>query len=277
MKTFLKNPANLLIVLIMVLTMAFPLSCSSDDDDGDPLSGLPGYEEYKERLKYYNPDDEEERCNKGVVEYVCELSKGIVAWYNPLKQGCEEIDYTCPSSGSCYGTYELGTIERCGRGAYVATPNGDARCQGGVLQRKCGDVWYNYETHDCDRRYDYNTDTYKDTLITLVPCGSKYYWPDSYTKCEGGVIKDKCGDAWYNYETEYCYYNYNSETQTEIRVVQPMVLCGSTYIRPEYNRCNNGVVEYRCGYDENITWYNGITQTCNRDTYTVKNKAKCSN
>jgi uncharacterized protein (TIGR02145 family) len=39
MKAFSKNPANLLIMSIMILTMAFTTSCSKDDDSGDPING----------------------------------------------------------------------------------------------------------------------------------------------------------------------------------------------------------------------------------------------
>jgi hypothetical protein len=269
-----------LLTATFALAITFTLNaCDSGGGGGgsspggnDPFSGDEYYEYLKERVKYYDPDDGE-RCNNGVVEWVCEVPGGD-AWYNPLKQSCERVDYTC-EDGNCYGTYELGTIEACGRKLYASHPN-IGRCQDGVVQYKCktadGDKWYNAETHYCD--WSYYNGTEISTVKPRERCGSKNYYPDEgYIRCEKGVVEGSCGygdnTTWYNLETHYC--SYSGET------VKPKERCGSEYYVPEegYKRCEKGVVEYRCGSGGNINWYNSITQSCDWNTGTVTNKLRC--
>jgi hypothetical protein len=119
---------------------------------------------------------------------------------------------------------------------------------------------------------------------------NKYYHPDEefqrYDKrrCRNGVIEEPCevdgNEVWYNSETQYCSYENNTQT------IKAKERCGSEYIRPDYDyeRCNNGVVEWKCGYDDEAPWYNGKTHYCEWDgdastswTYTIKALERCGN
>jgi hypothetical protein len=259
-----------LFTAILGLAITFTLSCSNGDDDGggdDPFAGIPGYEDAKERLKYYDPDDGQ-RCQNGIVEDKCELPSGDV-WFNQLKQHCCEGDYD-PATGD--HTYTLGTIERCGN-VVIASNHDDERCQGGVPQMKCDNgEWYNSEKQYCDSDWDGSTSTY--TIKEMTKCGNKYYRPDYGYRCMNNVIEEKCGweeDAkWYNRETHRC--NYSDYT-----VVKKEFCGGRTVYEDEGDRCNNGVLEYRCGNDSTAPYYNYITQSCDWDTGTVKNKLRCGN
>jgi hypothetical protein len=267
----------------LALAITLTLSCSNgdDDNDNDLFSGDEYYEYLKERVKYYDPDDGE-RCKNGVVEWVCEVPGGD-AWYNPLKQSCNnEVDYTC-EDGNCYRTNELGTIEACGRELYVSSPNSLERCQGGVVELKCktadGDKWYNHKTHYCDGSYDYENGTEIRTVKPKERCGSKYYNPYSLEICKNGVVERSCGYAdWYNPETHYCPSGSSDSGQSNQSNAKPIERCGSkNYYPDDYERCNNGVVERKCGSSsgDNAAWYNSITQSCDRGTGTVTNKLRC--
>jgi len=247
--------------LLLALTLTF--SCSNDDGDGSgngggggnngSLESNPEYQEYKEYLKYYDPENPEQRCQSGVTEFKC----GDKGWYNPLNYDCT---YSCGDGEGCYN-YELRKLEICGNEIYVSKPT--RRCQDGVLQRKCGDVWYNGETHYCD-----------DGLKAKERCGSKYYIPEEgYTRCQNGVIQERCGGwnqdeepIWYNSETHYC---------TNFGIVKAKERCGNSYVSDEYERCNNGVFEEICigmPNDANAIWYNDMTQSCDWNTGVVRNK-----
>jgi hypothetical protein len=262
--------------------MAFTFSCSGDDDgggDGNPFAGIPGYEYKKERLKYYDPEDAYERCRNGVTERMCE-DNGKEVWYNPLTHDCDYSELCSGGSNgmSCKRTYYgFEELKLCGSRIYVSYVSSDpGRCQGGVLQWKCGDVWYNEETHYCDG--DYNP-----TLKAKERCGNKYYEPyEGYiVECQNGVVVGRCGYdenvTWYNIETHYCFYSLDNVNFTYTYTVKPRVLCGGEYLDGDYERCNNGVIENRCGsmMDENANWYNRITQVCDRNTYTVRDKVRC--
>jgi len=296
MKTAFSKSICSLASLLLALTLT--LSCSNDDNpDGDGRYVDDGWQEYQERLKYIDPDDPTERCgSNGIAEFTCNVN-GSTSWYNPLNYSCSEVDYTCDDNG-CTGTYALRPIEICGNVHYVSSDN--RRCVGGVIQRKCVDTWYNGETHYCDYEYNPDTGTETRTLKAKLICGGKYYAPSSYsvngvveytTRCQNGVIQEKCvgmlitGEEpiWYNSETQYCSFDPANMTQT----VKPRVLCGGEYIEPDYERCNNGVVEERCDHgmlsdNASPVWYNYITQTCVQSgdwqtgyTYTVRNKVRC--
>jgi hypothetical protein len=251
-----------LLTATLMLAMAFTFSCSSDDDDGgsdDPFSGIPGYEDFKERLKYYDPDDVEKRCQNGVVEGRCEVD-GNDIWYSPLTYVCHDDNYG------------LETIKRCGNQLYISLPNGPAsnarlRCQGGALEGKCEDVWYNEETHYCDWDYDYDTGIGTSTVKAKERCGNKYYYDEKgyYEgyRCQNEILEERCGGVWYNEETHYC--DWSTST------VKAIERCGSGYIDDYEERCNNGAIEDKCG----DVWFNRITQSCDWRTGTVKNKVRC--
>jgi hypothetical protein len=290
------NSIRPLLTATLALAITFTLSCSNGDDNeggggggnnNNQFAGNPEYEREKERLKYYDPDDADERCQNGVVEGRCEVD-GREVWYNPLTHGCNYSEFC--SSGmdgemNCERTYYgFGTVEICGNQIYVSYLNGNRRCQGGILERKCGDDWYNRETHYCDWERDPNTGIETSTLKARERCGSKYYIPDEgYIRCQNGVVQERCGGwnqeeaLWYNYETHYCSYNYDGSGSTY--TIKAQERCGNQYINDDYERCNNEVVEYTCGgtLGENAKWYNEITQSCNWTGTggTVKNKLRC--
>jgi hypothetical protein len=263
------------------LALAFTLNACGDGGDGDddnPYSGLPEYEEMKEYYKYYDPDDHGGRCQNGIVEYKCPLSSGDV-YFNPLKQHCCSRDENYdPDTGDPIYIYTLGTIERCGN-VVIASNHDDERCQGGVYQEKCDNgEWYNPERQYCSSNWDDSTSIY--TIKEMTKCGSKYYRPYDDTRCVNNVIEEKCGweeDAkWYNPETHRCAYYYSNGNSN--RTVVKRELCGGrTVYEEEGDRCNNGVLEYKCGEADDSTapYYNPITQSCDWDTGTVKNKMEC--
>jgi hypothetical protein len=264
----------------IALAITFTFSCSNGDDDGggdDPFAGIPEYEEYKERLKYYDPDDGE-RCQNGRVEYKCELPSGGV-WFYPLTEHCCETRICDENGNNCDYIPVLGKYERCGNGIYTSVH--DERCQNGVIQEKCNNgEWYNPETQYCDSDWDGSTSTYK--IKEMAKCGNKYYRPYDDTRCMNNVIEEKCGygeDAkWYNRETHRCAYYYSNGNSNET-VVKREFCGGRTVYEDEGDRCNNGVLEYKCGEADGSTapYYNPITQSCDWDTGTVKNKLRCGN
>jgi len=299
MKTTFSKSICLLASLLLVL--ALTLSCSTDDNTGggggndNPFAGNPQYERAKEYYKYYDPDDEydPQRCRNGIVEEKCEVN-GNEVWYNPLTNGCNEVNYTytCDEKNGCYiahtcvengchDEYELGTLELCGSQFYISSPNGRSRCKSGVLERKCGYgenvPWYNSETHYCKNNFYEKNNSYETyTVVAMERCGSKYYIHGDYSRCQNGVVEKKCGydenATWYNPDTHYCSYG-----NSGISTVKPLIRCGNEYINGDDNRCNNGIIESRCGSskNENATWYNYITQSCDWGNGTVRNKVRC--
>jgi hypothetical protein len=275
----------------IALAIAFTLNaCSSSDDDNGgihddgSLSSLPEYQEMQERYKYYDPADAEERCKNGVVERRCEVD-GKEVWYNPLKQNCDRDIY-----------YYLSTFERCGNEIILINYLENQRCNGGVVEKKCGradgDKWGNQNTHYCDSDYDpvTMTDTYEIKAKEL--CGNVYYIPGNKEGvCKNGVLGSMCGGmpsgdegVWYNDNTHYCKFGYDTETHSFTATVEPLERCGNVYMDdPGYHRCNNGVIEESCGgvympgfdMEDNRKWYNDITQTCDWRTGEVRNKVRC--
>jgi len=254
MKTMFSKTCSLASLL---LALTLTLSCSNGDGgSNNPIAGNPEYELEKESYKYYDPDSG--RCLNGVIELKC----GDKGFYNPLTHFCMDPNWTSGGVG-----YEIQQL--CRSKAY--NPYKGDRCQNGVVEGKCGDVWYNYGTHYCF----HNTNTVKVKEI----CGSTYIVPDDGERCTNGVVEQKCGNSenWYNYITQSCDW-FTGEVKNKLR-------CGSIYIEPDYERCTNGSVESICGItnDENATWYNIITQSCYPDfdevnftfTFTVKNKLRC--
>jgi hypothetical protein len=131
---------------------------------------------------------------------------------------------------------------------------------------------------------------------------NKYYHPDEEfqqydrRRCRNGVIEEPCevdgNEVWYNSETQYCSYSYeldpNTGTSITTVTIEARERCGSKYIRPDYERCNNGVVERKCGDDDDneAPWYNRKTHYCDEElddastwtyTYTIKALERCGN
>jgi hypothetical protein len=261
-------------------------SSSGGSGDNDPLAGVYEYfngrtwfngmytlDAIKEFLKYYNPD--RGRCRNGVVEWKCEVNGNEDGFYSPLTHVCVYDGYY---DGVDYDKIE--PFEHCGNKVYLS--NEDVRCQDGVLEGLCGDVWLNPETHYC----------YWSLSTGIIyasgakeRCGSKYYEIyDSNVlmkeeRCRNGVVETTCGgryddgnDIWYNPETQYCSWDENTETN----VVKAIERCGNGYIDRDDIRCNNGVIEWLCnGDDRSDLWFNFITQSCDWDTGIVKAKVRC--
>jgi len=79
------------------------------------------------------------RCQNGTVEYKC----GNV-WYNISKYSCDDYTNSIVSANLLYS-------EECGSGNYLwFNPLvSNSRCKDGIVEWKCGDVWYNTNTHTC--------------------------------------------------------------------------------------------------------------------------------
>jgi hypothetical protein len=69
--------------------------------------------------------------------------------------------------------------------------------------------------------------------IYMEQCGDKKYLPISgYIRCENDVIEAKCGDEWYNPETQFCH-EHNILDKCE----------GEVYYPPD-QICENNVIHY---------------------------------
>jgi hypothetical protein len=273
-----------------------PSSSSGGGGNNDPFADVYEYYSYeffgsgeyidvvKEFFKYYDPD--EARCRNGIVEYSCGEKDYDEVWFNLFTHRCVN------DNGVLLST--LRTYEHCGNTVYLPPEDGSVRCQDGVPELLCGDVWVNAEMYLC-----YHSSTGSVVPLAMERCGSKYYLPDDripddvlfYTpqRCRNGVVEITCEgnyptwykppetQTWYDPETQYCIEGYNTETHTSTYAVKAIERCGSGYIRYEGVRCNNGVIELRCDgeEDDRYVWYNPITQSCGFDTYTVKNKLRC--
>jgi uncharacterized protein (TIGR02145 family) len=160
---------------------------------------------------------------------------------------------------------------------YAATA---MRCQGGFVESKCGNMWYSSQTHICISNQIMTTIEY---LISLgyERCGSSWYSPaNTYQQClSGNVVLTKCGDDWYDSQTQICVSN-QVMTTTEYYISLGYERCGSSWYNPTSTtqRCQGEVIENKCG-DE---WYNSATQVCHSETIdgavsqTVIYKERCS-
>jgi hypothetical protein len=196
------------------------------------------------------------------------------------------------SKNECPAGYEDVT----GTSMYYDPDNIHERCRNGVVEERCGvdgnEVWYNPLMHVCaDDRYvscahNPNTNTsvcdttytYYGELLTYERCGNEIFVPIENERervrmrCQGEVIvlERKFEDIWYNYETHYV----DCDKEDIICSVKAKERCGSKYYIPDTReRCRNGVVETKCGYDENEIWYNYETHYC--DYPTVKARELC--
>jgi hypothetical protein len=278
-----------LLTATLALAITLTLSCSSGDDNdgtssgsgagtsssgggaGNPSSSsgttiATGNEEYlkdrQEQAKYYDPDDENQRCTtNGVVQRKCKNGE----WFDAATKNCNCIDGVCKVLG--------------------------------ILERLCGTTIdeaqvYNRGTQYC-RVYDPATGT--TAVKAMEICGDRYYEPqEGYNRCQDGVVQRKCnnGEDWYDTETQYCSYE-NNNTQT----IKAKERCGDIYFTPydgkvEY-RCKNEVVEERCDAQmyqgenaENATWRDRIKEICEcsyeggiglggTSTCTVREKQRC--
>jgi len=122
------------------------------------------------------------------------------------------------------------------------------RCgENDVVEYKCGNSYYNPETHFCQAGTD-------EVQPLCGGAGGLEY--TSAQRCENDVVESKCGDDWYNPLTQFC--------QAGTDNVED--LCG-TAIFNSTQRCENGVVEAQC---TNGTWYNTATQSCQNNVVLTK-------
>jgi len=119
------------------------------------------------------------------------------------------------------------------------------RCgENDVVEYKCGNSYYNPETHFCQNPPN----------VVQPFCGGKIFTSDK--KCEDDVVKTQCGDEWYNPLTQFCQAGTNNVED----------LCGGESFTST-QRCNNNVVEAQC---TNGAWYNTVTQSCQNNVVLTK-------
>ncbi|MDR0518179.1 MAG: hypothetical protein LBH25_14185 [Fibromonadaceae bacterium] len=110
---------------------------------------------------WYDPNNENQRCQNGVVEAKC----GDAGWYNSTTHTCRSG--TVMTDEQYY--LQLG-YKRCGSGWYDPN-NENRRCKNDAIEDKCGDAgWYKIATHTC---YSNTIMTYEQYLLKngLKRCG----------------------------------------------------------------------------------------------------------
>ncbi|MDR2554366.1 MAG: hypothetical protein LBC64_02960 [Fibromonadaceae bacterium] len=171
-----KSISKLALAAAFGLALSFTLSCSSDDDD---VGGGDG--------GWYNPNDENSRCQGGVVEAKC----GDNEWYNSAKYFCTS-DYDEFSNIYYYTItweqYHEQMDEQMKQLGYARCDNAfgyddlndeNVRCQGGVREYKCGDEWINTAKYTCAGDYDEFSNIHYYT-ITL----EQWYEQNGYVRCK---------------------------------------------------------------------------------------------
>ncbi|GBU26272.1 hypothetical protein R83H12_02968 [Fibrobacteria bacterium R8-3-H12] len=272
--------SKLALTAAIALAIALTFSCSSDKDDDnshntggtsspsvDDVSSSSGdensYVNNDGYFKYYDSDDENQRCQNGVVQGKC----GDV-WYD------KETHFCLASSSSTVqemcGDNTIGNLLAntifFGLAPLSKLP---VRCQDGYFEQECGGVWFNYSngTYTC---INGNIKTIKEDYESrgLVSCtnsssndGSWYDPADANKRCNNGTVESKCGDIWYNSRMHTC-----KDGTVEVNVLSVYLVpdeCGNgnyfafNQLNPD-SRCKDGIVEYKCG----DVWYNTNTHTC---------------
>jgi hypothetical protein len=176
----------------IVLAITFTINACGDDNSDEKFSGAE-YEYWKEYYKYYAADDQEQRCQNGVVEYRCWDAEKNGEWHNPLTHYCSMDN-------------NVKAFEACGGMPYA--PEWGGRCKNNVIEFECYGEWYNTATHMC----------YNGKVTAMPRCGNLYLQDDDdHERCNNGVREKKCGlninQTWYNPITHYCEQS-NSYTYT---------------------------------------------------------------
>jgi len=272
-------------------------SSPSGGDDGQNSSSSGGV--INDYYRYYDPyTTTAQRCQGGFVENKC----GDV-WYMPElgidNNGVYQYQYC--SSNELVKT-EI-RYERCGDLWYSPSSQ---RCQGSVVETKCGDdeLWYNSQTQFCVSSKVVEQAEYF-AQYGYERCGTTWYNPTSATqRCQNDVIENKCGDRWYsNSTTQVCHSEtingtasqtvidkercgasnfvipnkcfvsgrtYNPETQFCYNGSQVLSKCnGSTY-NPTIYFCYDNKRYSLCGYDDSEQEYNPETQRCSSGAVETK-------
>jgi len=158
------------------------------------------------------------------------------------------------------------------------------RCQGGFVEYKCGEEWYMPGTGTIDNNgiylYQYcSSNAIVKTEIKYERCGSNWYSPATTTRCQDGVVENKCGEEWYKGTINdngigYTCSNNASKVldKCEGSTYNPTSyfcydnkrysLCGDSKLEynPETQRCSSGAVETKCGTGSN--YHNPATEGC---------------
>jgi len=213
--------------------------------------------------------------------------------YNPTERLCCGNVIFNPSTSAC-----------CGGNTIYSSSTQTCNDKGEVLNNKtdeCGGKKYEPTTQECcngnpltkSTQFCYNNgiiekcvangtkDTFNPEVqfcfngtTLLDKCNGEEY--DAATqKCDGNIVKNKCGAGWFNAKTQFCQSGTN----------QIFMLCnGATYASTQF--CSNNGITEKCGGEEyyapqkcegNIVktpcgtgWFNAKTQFCQSETNAVK-------
>jgi uncharacterized protein (TIGR02145 family) len=269
MKSIIKNSANLVIMLVMILT-----SCSDISDDA--AADTYGYCISTGDKSCTSGSFTTSSCN-GQVSNTCPYGSSSSTQSSSSAE-CNGEGYN-PQEQSCCGSVIYGLEnQRCGESYVVETKCGTGwyrivsqRCNAdNIVEAMCGTIWYNTVNQNC----------YGGSIIE-EKCGDSFYNPSDYECCgsttfylasqdkrcgEGNVVETKCGQSiWYdasdpNLRCDY-YYGINNETQYEVQT-----RCGtdSDWYNSEKQFCLDSKIYYKCNgntYNQNQYCSNGTVRT----------------
>jgi len=146
---------------------------------------------------------------KTMFSKICSLASLMLAL--TLTLSCSNDDGDSSGSGNGGGSGNNSSLE-CNLEYECYDPYDDEqRCQNGVTEFKCYDGWYNplyyYCTTYvavCDPEGNCSSSYDGRPIKAKERCGSKYYEPDDYTRCQNGVIDCGISVKWYNEITQNC-------------------------------------------------------------------------
>jgi uncharacterized protein (TIGR02145 family) len=252
MKKFLKNPGNLLILGILVLT-----NCA--DVPSDLLEDAQGN-------KYtYCVYDYERVCLAGpFTNKSCNGALSNECPYEVVGTVCGDYWYDETNSSLRCQNNTIETL--CGSNWYNAA-DASLRCNSNVVQVKCGDNWYGYDEANKKCQSE-----------VLIRCGSGDEWFDATNtnlRCSGSRVQAPCGENWYNIANQRCGASNIIET-----------FCGTTWdVENDDFGCYSDVWMTRCGAfwydaaDANLRCdYRVIETRCGANWYdTTNTNLKCQN
>jgi hypothetical protein len=241
------------------------LSSSSEDDvssssvyehsSSSSIRSIDGY------FKYYDSDDESQRCQNGVVEGKCENK-----WYKMETHLCsvDLVEVCCDKTLANFLATAFTQLD-------IALRGGQYRCKEGIIEIQCemDFNWYNRETHICIDNTPRVIDEYY-LQQGLQRCGNRWYSPSEYQRCQNGTLESKCGNNWYNTSSHTC----SDDGKIIFNSLVGSYDCGKgnyfpiNYDNPE-QRCQDGVVEYKCGNN----WYNTNSHSCKNGI--LKARTRC--
>jgi hypothetical protein len=148
-----------------------------------------------DRIYGFSPNGSD-RCLGGVFQ----IKDKCEEWFNPETQYCD-CDEWDDATNTCIRAIK--PQEPCGS-SYVDPSWPGNRCEGGVVEHKCGwgdpEKWYNPKTHYCVWITSF--------VVKIEPCGNLYTGSflihDLEERCQNGVLESKCKDTWINPITQSC-------------------------------------------------------------------------